>query len=49
MTGRIMQTQTTYFREDGTQKISGFREAVFERVETPPKEVQDALDKVGIK
>ena len=49
VTGRIMQTQTTYFREDGSQKVGGFREVVFEHVETPPQEVLDALDQISSK
>jgi hypothetical protein len=42
-TGRILQSQTTYFRADGSQTISGGRPVSIERADAPPAAVLNAL------
>lgn len=46
-TGRILQTQTSYFQDDGSLILSGGRPILIERASAPPAEVLAALEKVA--
>jgi hypothetical protein len=42
-TGRILQSQTSYFQDDGTLNLTGGRPILIERASAPPAEVLAAL------
>ena len=44
--GRILQTQTSYFQDDGSLYLSGGRPVLIERASAPPAEVLSALEKI---
>jgi len=47
-TGRILQTQTSYFQDDGSLNVSGGRPILIERASAPPAEVLAVLEKIAV-